>query len=252
MKTVVFGDIHGRDIWEEIVNNEKNVDRWIFLGDYVSTHERDKITDEMQIENLKRILDFAETNNKLKPGSVILLRGNHDMQHLDYEWSGCSGLFPHVQVAMIEMKDRFLANTQWVFVDDNIVYVHAGVTKTWMENVGLDKIEDINSMEPSWRFGFWGKFSDYYGDSKTQGPVWIRPWTLVDDSFGEYTYIVGHTTTKHVTNYTDEIIKNMPEVETLESDNTVWTCDCLGEGEYIVVEDGEIRVCYTDKYYSKN
>jgi predicted phosphodiesterase len=239
MKTVVFGDIHGRDIWEKIVNNEENVDRWIFLGDYVSTHDSN-ITSEMQINNLKDILNWAAEMNKYTPGRVVLLRGNHDMQHLGYSWAKCSGLDWHVQSEMMQIKEQFLNATQWVYVDNDIVYCHAGITKTWMENVDLNNIEDINNMEPNDKFGFWGKLSDYYGDSKTQGPTWIRPWTLVDDSFGNYTYIVGHTTTKHITNFTKETIKNLPDGETLNSNNDVWTCDCLGVGEYLVVENGKI------------
>lgn len=239
MKIIAFGDIHGRSIWKDIIKIESDADKYIFLGDYVSTHDR-SVTSDMQIQNLKEILDFAETKNAEKPGTVILLRGNHDMQHLGYYWAECSGLDIHVQTSMMELKDRFLANTQWVFVDHEIVYAHAGITKTWMKNVGLDNVEDINNLPPSEKFGFWGKFSDYYGDSPTQGPTWIRPWTLVYESFGEYTYIVGHTTTKHVTNFTEETIKNLSEGETLESNNDVWTCDCLGVGEYLVVEDGKI------------
>lgn len=241
MKTIVFGDIHGRRIWKDIMKIEYDADRYVFLGDYVGTHDRN-MTSEQQIDNLIDLFNWADEMNKYTPGRVILLRGNHDMQHLGYPWASCSGLDWHVQAEMMKIKDRFLGATQWVYVDGDIVYVHAGITKTWMKNVGLDYVEDINSMEPSGKFGFWGKFSDYYGDSKTQGPTWIRPWTFVDDSFGEYTYIVGHTTTKHVTNFTEETIKNMPDGETLGSNNIVWTCDCLGSGEYIVVVDGVVSV----------
>ena len=38
MKTIVFGDIHGRMEWYDIVQAE-NPDKVIFLGDSVSTHE---------------------------------------------------------------------------------------------------------------------------------------------------------------------------------------------------------------------
>lgn len=238
MKTIVFGDIHGRSIWKDIVSQHSDADRFVFLGDYFTS--REGISVEDQITNFGEIVFFADMENETKPGRVILLRGNHDMEALGYEWASCSPWFGSDHYRNEETRQWFLDHTQWVFVEDGIVYAHAGVTKTWMENVGLDKIEDINSMEPSRKFGFWGKFSDYYGDSKTQGPTWIRPWTLVDDSFGEYTYIVGHTTTHNVTNYMEEIIKNMPDGETLGSNNTVWTCDCLGDGRYVIVEDGKV------------
>lgn len=245
MKTIVFGDIHGRDIWKYIQIKHADADRFIFLGDYVSTHERD-ITEDMQIQCVKDVLDFAEHKNREKPGTVILLRGNHDMQHLGYYWAECSGRFMHVQKWMMENEERFLKNTQWLFVDDGIVYVHAGVTRTWMQRNGLTDINEINGLEPSEKFGFTPcKLSDYYGDSKTQPPTWIRPWSFFEDSFGEYTYIVGHTTTKHVNNVKEEILGTewgRTMYDHFKDKNVVWTCDCLGSGEYMIVEDGNISI----------
>lgn len=92
MKVLILGDIHGRKVWKEIIEKE-NADKIIFLGDYVSTH--DGISEEEQIENLEEILSFKEEN----PEKVILLRGNHDVQHLGYYWARCSGHFPKVPLA---------------------------------------------------------------------------------------------------------------------------------------------------------
>ena len=75
MKTLVFGDIHGRDCWTDIIRKE-SPDKVVFLGDYVSTHE--DIDELTQIKNLEDILTYKE----LYMESTILLRGNHDMQHL--------------------------------------------------------------------------------------------------------------------------------------------------------------------------
>ena len=75
MKILVLGDIHGRTIWKDIIDSE-NPDKIIFLGDYVSTH--DNISSSQQIDNLEDILSYKEGN--LDKG--ILLRGNHDTQHL--------------------------------------------------------------------------------------------------------------------------------------------------------------------------
>ena len=52
MKTLVLGDIHGRDCWKDIIKKEKP-DKVIFLGDYVSTHE--DIDSGTQLENLHEI-----------------------------------------------------------------------------------------------------------------------------------------------------------------------------------------------------
>ena len=68
MKTLIFGDIHGRNQWQSIIEIEKP-DRVIFLGDYVSTHEQ--ITSDQQIKNLDDILCYKEAHID----DVILLRG---------------------------------------------------------------------------------------------------------------------------------------------------------------------------------
>lgn len=76
MKTLVLGDIHGRLIWNDIIEKE-NPDKVIFLGDYVSTHEN--ITAGQQLSNLEDILNYKEEN----PDKVILLRGNHKITNFN-------------------------------------------------------------------------------------------------------------------------------------------------------------------------
>lgn len=249
MKTIVFGDIHGRSIWKDVIKVEGDADRYVFLGDYVTS--RENISEEDQIKNIKELFDWADEMNKYTPGRVVLLRGNHDMEALGYSWAECHPRFRDRFLA--DNRDWFLDHTQWVFVENDVVYAHAGVTKTWMQNVGLDKVEDINNLEPSKNFGFWAcRFSDYYGDSVTQPPTWIRPWGLFGDSFGKYTYVVGHTTTDNIVftrqesldsylaSYFDETCPpDENTIKMIEEANDVITCDTLGKGIYLVVEDGK-------------
>lgn len=250
MKTIVFGDIHGRTVWKDIVRENYDADRFVFLGDYFTS--REGILEEDQITNFTDLVNFADFENAMTPGRVILLRGNHDMEALGYEWASCSPWFMSDHYRNKEVRDWFLDHTKWVFVEGGIAYSHAGVTKTWMERNGLTELEQINDLEPSAKFGFTPcKLSDYYGDSVTQPPTWIRPWGLFGDSFGKYTYIVGHTTLKHIRNLKDEMLERYkedtygdydPEVlEEIKTENDVWMCDTLPH-EYLIVEDGEIAV----------
>ena len=253
MKTLVLGDIHGRLCWEKIVNKEKP-DLTIFLGDYVSTH--DDISSEQQISNLENILKYKENNSD----KVILLRGNHDMQHLGYNWARCTGLDLTVQKYMMDIKDRFLNLTQWVYVQNDIVFSHAGVSEVWMKNVGLEDVNQINELEPSKYFGFWPcKLSDYSGDSATQPPTWIRPWTLISHAFKDYTYIIGHTCINYYnpqvvylndnciesykSSYTfdenDEYCKSI--IDKYKNANSIWCCDALPY-EYITIENDVINI----------
>lgn len=237
-KVVFIGDVHGRGCWNEIVDREKDADLIIFAGDYVSTHE--DISVEDQLNNLFDILLYKEEH----PDKVILLRGNHDMQHLGYYWAECCGYFRGVanELSKKEVRDRYLRDTQWVYAMDNIVFSHAGITERWFKDSGCETVEDINNLEPSELFGFRPcKLSDYYGISETQGPTWIRPSTLVCYALPGWTQVVGHTTTKKVINIREELIKQYPDQDlgfNVKEMPDVWVCDCLPH-EYLVIEDGK-------------
>lgn len=225
MKTLVLGDIHGRTIWKDIIDFE-NPDKIIFLGDYVSSH--DGISSEQQIDNLNNIISYKETY----PNKIILLRGNHDDQHLGYYWAECSTLDIEVLKYMSEnnFKEKFLDLTQWVYIQDDIVFSHAGISDVWLSNLfmykGIESIGDINTLEPCELFGFLpNKLSDYYGTSVTQPLTWIRPQTLVECNIEGYTQVVGHTPFKNIIN-----IKG-------DNNEDIWLCDCLDNNQYLVIED---------------
>ena len=235
MRIVFIGDPHGRDTWKKIIEKE-TFDLIIFAGDYVSTHERN-ISEEQQINNLKEILDYKEEN----PDTVILLIGNHDLQHLGYSWAECSGLFYEVQewMSKSENKSRFLNDTQWVYVYNNIVFSHAGISKTWLKGLKIKDKEDLNNinlLSPSESFGFIPDNPfDYSGNSITQSCVWIRPKSLIKDAIDGYTQVVGHTPIARITN-TKEYNK----------DTDIWICDNLPY-EYLVIDNGVFEVKYVDK-----
>lgn len=229
-KILVLGDTHGRALWKDIIEKEIP-DKIIFLGDYVSTH--DNISAEQQISNLEEILSYKEINQD----KVILLRGNHDTQHLGYYWAECSGWDGKVWNIMSqpEFKERFLNLTQWVYVDDMIktIFSHAGISQVWMDNIAhIQDVHEINSLEPSEAFGFtpdspW----DMYGNSKTQPPTWIRPQSLCKCNVKEWDQVVGHTPQKEIS----KMWKNC------KGNRTIWMCDALGNSQYLVIDNGEFQ-----------
>lgn len=246
MKTVVLGDIHGRLIWMDIIEKE-NPDRVIFLGDYVTTH--DKVSAEQQLSNLEDILNYKEEN----PDKVILLRGNHDTQHLGYYWAQCSGWNGKVwgTMSQLEFKNRFLNLTQWVYIDSDLktIFSHAGISKVWLKSVEkyiiskqgaqyddgtIDEeilLASINSIEPCELFGFTPSNSlDYYGESITQPLTWIRPASLCECNINEWNQVVGHTPVN------DHIIDIGEHVGIKEK---IWLCDALCINQYLVIEDSK-------------
>ena len=222
----MLGDIHGRTVWKEILNKE-SPDFVIFLGDYVSSH--DSISAEQQISNLEEILLYKESNQD----KVILLRGNHCIQHLGYYWAECSGWNSKVQSIMSqpEFKERFLNLTRWIYISDELktIFSHAGISQVWMDNIAhIQSIYEINNLEPSEIFGFtpdnpW----DRYGDSKTQPLTWIRPQALCKCNIEGWDQVVGHTPVKNITN----------AKQSAKYNQNIWLCDALGVGQYLVIDN---------------
>lgn len=237
MKILVLGDTHGRMQWFDIINAVQP-DKTIFLGDYVSTH--DDITEEQQCMNLEDILNHKESN----PDSIVLLRGNHDMQHLGYSWADCSGYFRGVEEWLSEphMKQRFLDLTQWIHIEDNIVFSHAGISQVWWDYLNLgeptkENLLKINELEPSPLFAFTpDRMSDYYGDSYSQPCTWIRPMSLAQNHIKGWDQVVGHTRVQRPGNI-------IPELEFYRENwnitiKELWCIDAL-PFQCMVIEDGK-------------
>lgn len=230
-KILVLGDVMESISGKKIVEKE-NADRIIFLGDYVSTHGYELA--HQQVSNMLEIFQLKENN----PDGVVLLRGNHDMQHLGYHWAECSGWDMNVYEMMHPLRERYLRLTQWVYIDELLktIFSHAGVSVEWMERIaGIESIYEINDLKPSVKFGFTpSDMSDYYGTSPTQPPTWIRPQVLVDYMPEGWTQVVGHTPMSvGVLNYAEAVAeideKKCPDL---------WCCDALGKNQYLVIENG--------------
>lgn len=215
MKILVLGDIHGRLIWSDIITKEQP-DKIIFLGDYVSSH--DNIPGEQQLANLEDILNLKES----RPNDVILLRGNHDLQHMGYYWASCSGL--NRVVLNNFPRERFEKLTQWIYIYDHTLFSHAGVSQVWLDNCHI-KVEEINNMPIDEHFAFTpDNRRDYCGESKTQSPVWIRPWTLIEcKADGDWIQVIGHTTVR--------------KCQTIRDDKNIWLCDALRYSSYLIIDD---------------
>ena len=223
MVTLVFGDIHGRTIWKDIVKKEK-YDKVIFLGDYVTTHEL--ISDEQQLSNFVDILNFKKDNSD----RVILLRGNHDLWN--FSWGHCTP-FPsnNLLSSLKPLFNDFSNLSQWIYIKDNILFSHAGVSQVWLDNNNL-KIEDINDKGWYELFGFTpNNWSDCSGTSTSQPPTWIRPQSLVKCSVKDYIQVVGHSGVKSIISLKD----------INQSFSDIWLCDNL-PNQYLIIKDDKFIV----------
>lgn len=226
MKILALGDTHGRDNWKRIVKSN-DFDKVVFIGDYFDSREGHSAEDE--IKNFQDIIHFKKSN----PDKVIVLIGNHDYHYFDpmiEKYSGFQNEHQHdISDLLVDAYDKKLIQISYIW--QRYLFTHAGVTKTWCrENlINLKDLENSMNMlfdENPFAFRFTcGPYGSPTGDDITQSPLWVRPGSLLIDKLDSYIQIVGHT-----------------QHEQIKISNNVAFIDSLGtSGEYLVVEDGEMR-----------
>lgn len=197
-KIIQLGDIHGRGFWETVKKHK--TDRFIFVGDYFDSFDINFFT---QMENFKEIIKFKRSN----PDKVVLLLGNHDYHYLNIRehYSGYQDYFAReIENEILKNIDLFKIAHIENFNGEKVLYSHAGVTKTWCTNNGIDYMSDkldtlINDMflKQHTILEFVG--SNPYGDSIISSPIWVRPNSLMKDAVEGYTHVMGHTTQNSLT-----------------------------------------------------
>lgn len=231
MKIIALGDTHGRSLWKEVVSKESDADKIVFIGDYFDTHGGGYSANR-QIENFKDIIAFKKANMD----KVVLLLGNHDFHYLNEVGEQYSGYQWHYSKDINEVLQPAVDEglIQMSFVHNNFVFTHAGVTKTWAKNSGIDLDnlqESINNLfktdKSKFKFTVGPNFSNY-GDDITQPPIWVRPESLDDDKLDDMIFVVGHTT--------------MPRIGQI---NGIIFIDTLGTSqEYLKIIDNEVKTDY--------
>jgi len=78
-KNIYIGDIHGRDIWEQIVEEHKDANNIVFIGDYFDSFD---IPGVVQLKNAQEIIEFKKEQELDPTKKVYLLIGNHDIHYM--------------------------------------------------------------------------------------------------------------------------------------------------------------------------
>ena len=234
MKIGVIPDVHGSTHWEKNIENFKDCDKIVFLGDYVdSFNEEEKGLPALA--NGKRIIEVAKSDPR-----IDLLVGNHEFENYWFGCNRCSGF----QMGCYEAYHQFFEENADMFkiaVEyDGWVFSHAGFTKTWVEDTMkhykerianfefADKpIEFVNALLKTRNvnhFAFSSRDITGYGDSIFQGPLWVRPSALFKDYLFEK-QVIGHTETRG-----GEVlcIKN--------KDLQVVMCDTASHSKYFILD----------------
>jgi hypothetical protein len=207
-KTIVIGDIHGRPIWKEIVKRNGDATHFVFLGDYLDpypepTEPESPFAANRLVDNLKDILDFKIANkNKVK-----LLIGNHDLHYMSNVEK--SSRYSHemqrllsIELDLVKLVKNDILQLCWNI--DNVWFVHAGFTNTWLRNnrlqLNADELNNhfketlvVNPSKNPYGFVDKGYSTDGFGDDVYQGPLWVRPRAVKSDTPFDTYQVVGHT-----------------------------------------------------------
>ena len=199
VKRVIFGDIHGHISSLKELYLKESPDEVIILGDYVdsSTIDSNKCRD-----CLEQVLELKQTHEKEHgKNSFILLLGNHELHYI-LPGERYSGFKYETQYLIYDLLKKAIMDhdIQIIFVDDinKTVYSHAGITKQWYDKYKFSSLENINNINnisdlDKFKFTGWNR----YGNDPNNGPLWVRPSSLIDNLFDEnWKQIIGHTHTK--------------------------------------------------------
>ena len=247
MKLVVIGDIHGRDIWKQIVAKEHDTtDEFVFVGDYFDSFT---VKGPDQINNFLDIIEFRNTSIYHK---VTLLIGNHDHHYYPgVDDSGTSGyqtlLAPSIKHVVGDNKQYLQAAYQ----SGEFVFTHAGLSSEWLDdsiegwNVDnvVDKVNELFYYQPNKiAYRSYKQVGDQvygaqgYGNEVFQGPLWIRPSALMranrDTLRNQIIQVVGHTPQDNI------------DIEGKSTGGRYYFIDTLeyNQGQYLIVEDGVVSL----------
>jgi predicted phosphodiesterase len=257
-KNIYIGDIHGLDVWEQIVDEHKDADNIVFIGDYFDSFD---IGGLEQLRNIGKIVEFKKDQELDPTKKVYLLIGNHDHHYWPgvIDRGGTSGF----QVNMMYQFEMFFRENEKHFqlavMLENHLCTHAGVSSKYIDDFGYwkddkhtdeshiaDWLNDLFKYQPN-KFLFTAGYDknntgfapNGYGDDEWQCPLWIRPRSLQRVNKGtdlkkNYIQIVGHTQ------------QNKLDINGKATGGKYYYIDTLPNGEYLIYEDGEFKIGYYD------
>ena len=249
MKLVAIGDIHGRDIWKQIIAKEQDADEFVFVGDYFDSFT---VKGPDQYNNFLDIIEFKKQSKV----PVILLIGNHDHHYYPgVDDSGTSGyqtlMAPSIKYIVGDNKQYLQAAYQV----GEFVFTHAGLSSEWLDDTiedwnadnVVEKVNELFQYQPGKiAYRSYKQVGDQvygaqgYGNETFQGPIWIRPSALMTANKKtlrkKIIQVVGHTPQDNI------------DIEGKSTGGRYYFIDTLeyNQGQYLIVKDGVVSLGILD------
>jgi hypothetical protein len=212
MPTLILGDIHGSTFWKTAVAENPDC-RYVFLGDYLdgkNPAENLENLDELNAElaNLQEIIKFKKYN----PQNVILLLGNHDLLHLEYE--------TNEKVSRVFRENRSLF--QNAFQIDNIIFTHSGFIQRWfVEDFGGDLTRNIAEQLNNPTAEQYDALLQF-GNQTVRSGIFMAGIVELYYPLQNFVQIVGHN--------------QVPDIKDVSiNGGRIIFCDCLWNGHYLKI-----------------
>jgi predicted MPP superfamily phosphohydrolase len=245
MKLVAIGDIHGRDYWKQIIDQEQDADTFVFVGDYFDSFT---IKGPEQINNFLDIIEFKKQSKV----PVILLIGNHDYHYYPgIEDNGTSGYQTLMAPSIKHVVDDNKQHLQAAYQVDEFIFTHAGLSSEWLDdnivmwdvpNLAM-YVNDLFYYQPQkLAYRSYKQVGDQvygvggYGSETFQGPLWIRPKALMaanrDTLRKQIIQVVGHTPQDTI------------DIKGKSTGGRYYFIDTLeyGQNQYLVIKDGVVSL----------
>jgi DNA repair exonuclease SbcCD nuclease subunit len=246
MKLVAIGDIHGRNIWKQIIAKEHDADEFVFVGDYFDSFT---VKGPDQINNFLDIIEFKKQSKV----PVTLIIGNHDYHYYPgIDETGTSGyqtvLAPSIKHVVGDNKQHLQAAYQ----SGEFVFTHAGLSSEWLDDIiedwnvdnVVDKVNELFQYQPgliAYRsFKMVNETEWYgaqgYGNESFQSPIWIRPSALMTANKKtlrkKIIQVVGHTPQDNI------------DIKGKATGGRYYFIDTLeyNQGQYLIVTDGVVSL----------
>lgn len=191
-KILIVPDVHGRSFWhkaEELIND---VNKVVFLGDYLDPYGHEGITFDDALKEFEKILEFKDKYGD----KVVMLIGNHDCHYISTSFMDCSRLNYLKRQDIHELYMKHIDKFQLIWEFNTWLFSHAGVYEGWMDlcQFTIDDLKDFTTFIEK-NFSSLACLSFYRGGWDTTGScVWadIRE-SIRNTLLPGYHHIVGHT-----------------------------------------------------------